>query len=559
MGLRTTYEVAFEQSGAAGLRNTLTELNQGLEIAKKAGRALQATFEFAKAGAQLRDIEASFRRMGGTAPGLERMSKALGQAVSKRNIQQMSNMAVTLGITSDNFEKLLPIARAASIALGQDVTKSLTDLTTATARGSKKIADNLGLMVDFTGAADALALSLGKTTKELTAAEQAQSRVNAVMAAGQTLMATAPVDAYAESFSRVTANIDDTTDALAKLTSEALASPFALGALGEVGAALERARFVKTGQRAKGQALLAANTAREARSLEGLDFGSFAQQFVELGRQVGALGSAVARTATARPPRKGGTGGAQQSLSQFVGGLGPAGGQGLGAIGGGPGLGTGLGAILGEEPGTNFFQALTTASQDFFEVATEGFGELSEAISLSVAESNNLDAIFQGTLISGAGAFGEAIAQATIANVLFGKSFQGVLNAALQALFIEAAAKAAFHGAAAIGAAAIGGPFATEAVGKNIAAAKAYAFIAAGAGLGTAITGGFKAPGGGSAGGGGGRRGSAFGGGRRDFGEDFGRGGNQTTIINAAIEVDGVRLARSVITHTERASRSRGI
>jgi len=89
----------------------------------------------------------AFSRLGGTAEQVDATFQALGGTVDRNTIKRLSNTARALGITGDQFQQLSKVALASSKALGRDVTESLGDVVTGTARFSREILDNLGLQV----------------------------------------------------------------------------------------------------------------------------------------------------------------------------------------------------------------------------------------------------------------------------------------------------------------------------------------------------------------------------------------------------------------------------
>jgi len=158
----------------------LVALNQGAELAKKGIDALGKAFQFVSEGARINDVARAFERMGGTAASLERMSAALGGAVSDAQVRRFHNMAVTLGIGSKGFERLIPAARSAAQSLGLDMTYALESVVTGVARGSKQWLDNLGIIVDVEALNKRLAKTLGVTVDQLTAQQKTQALVNEV-------------------------------------------------------------------------------------------------------------------------------------------------------------------------------------------------------------------------------------------------------------------------------------------------------------------------------------------------------------------------------------------
>jgi hypothetical protein len=153
------------------------------------GQAWGAALE----GAQILQQRTAFENLsatyGTTADSLVGSLKRVSEgALSTKDIINSASKAMLLGIPAKELENLLKIAVAASKATGDTVTKSFDDIVTGTARQSKLILDNLGIIVDIEKANEQYATSVGKLAKDLTDAEKKQAFFNAVMAAGQTII-----------------------------------------------------------------------------------------------------------------------------------------------------------------------------------------------------------------------------------------------------------------------------------------------------------------------------------------------------------------------------------
>lgn len=107
--------------------------------------------------------------------------------VDDMTLMTSANQAVRLGVVKneEEFAKLTEIATKLALSTGQDATKGVQDLTTALARQSPQILDNLGLQVDVNKANADYAASLGKSASALTEAEKKQAFVNAALAEGE--------------------------------------------------------------------------------------------------------------------------------------------------------------------------------------------------------------------------------------------------------------------------------------------------------------------------------------------------------------------------------------
>jgi hypothetical protein len=111
-----------------------------------------------------------------------------GQTISTRVLIEKAGTAMTLGIPADKLSGLMEVARASSKVTGQSVTKAFEDISLATARGSRLILDNLGIIISEEAAYKTFAAQVGKTANQLTDAEKKTAFLNATLAAGQDII-----------------------------------------------------------------------------------------------------------------------------------------------------------------------------------------------------------------------------------------------------------------------------------------------------------------------------------------------------------------------------------
>ena len=105
------------------------------------------------------------------------------------NLTLMTN-AITanrLGVAknSEEYAKIVEIGQKLALSTGQDAAKGVEDLTTALARQSPEILDNLGISLKLSEAYDRYAETLGKTARELTDAEKKIAFMTEVLKAGE--------------------------------------------------------------------------------------------------------------------------------------------------------------------------------------------------------------------------------------------------------------------------------------------------------------------------------------------------------------------------------------
>lgn len=125
---------------------------------------------------------------------LSKLDAVARGTISTSKLIESSSKALLLGIPASEISGLLDIARVSAIATGTSVAQAFDDIATGIGRASPLILDNLGIVVKLGPAYEAMADSLGKSTTELTAAEQKQALLNEVLRVGA-----ARIDTFGES------------------------------------------------------------------------------------------------------------------------------------------------------------------------------------------------------------------------------------------------------------------------------------------------------------------------------------------------------------------------
>jgi hypothetical protein len=118
--------------------------------------------------------------------------RASGGTISELAAMETANQAMLFGIveSQDEMEELSRIAVRLGQAMGQDSTKSISDMTVAVGRQSRMILDNLGIIISVEDANAKYAASLGKAATALTDQERKQAFLNATLEAGRAKVAT---------------------------------------------------------------------------------------------------------------------------------------------------------------------------------------------------------------------------------------------------------------------------------------------------------------------------------------------------------------------------------
>lgn len=157
------------------------------------GIAFKKAFDFAEAGAKIMALRRSFdnlsRTYGASGKDILKSLKAVSRGtVTTTNLIASANKALLLGIDPAKFVKLMEIARAASKATGDTITKSFEDITTGIGRQSRMILDNLGIIVKMEEANEKYAATLGIEASQLTDVQKKQAFLNATLAAGEKII-----------------------------------------------------------------------------------------------------------------------------------------------------------------------------------------------------------------------------------------------------------------------------------------------------------------------------------------------------------------------------------
>lgn len=180
----------FKDAADAADKNTKSVGSLATSIGKMAAawlsvQTVMKAADLASLGQQAAAARTVFDSMGGS---LEKLRKQTRGLVADFDLVQQANLAQTMGISADAFGKLADIAGAASVKTGQDMKAMLESITLGTARESKMILDNLGIMIDVDSVNKRYAQTLGKTASALSDAEKKQAFLNEVLSQGDKMM-----------------------------------------------------------------------------------------------------------------------------------------------------------------------------------------------------------------------------------------------------------------------------------------------------------------------------------------------------------------------------------
>lgn len=164
--IRISSDVSGAQRGFSTLKTGFTELNQGLELAKKGfgalGSAVTTFTEAVNLGDQLDDLSGAFDRLYGSTTtfagdGVGKLSAALRGLVSQVDILKGANLAAQNGLDPKLFLDIASSAKSLGDAVGKDAKEAFEDLTKAFATGSPKLLEFYGIQLKGIPASQQLA------------------------------------------------------------------------------------------------------------------------------------------------------------------------------------------------------------------------------------------------------------------------------------------------------------------------------------------------------------------------------------------------------------------
>jgi hypothetical protein len=152
-------------------------------------RVLRAAWDFTYQGAQINEqmmaMDRLAARYGTTADSIvASLRRASKETVSNAKIVQSAGKAMVMGIAPETLTTLMKVATAAARIMGKTADEMFADITLGTARMSKKILDNIGIIVDWRSAYAKHAAAIGVTVRMLDEEEKMVARTNAIKEAG---------------------------------------------------------------------------------------------------------------------------------------------------------------------------------------------------------------------------------------------------------------------------------------------------------------------------------------------------------------------------------------
>jgi hypothetical protein len=176
---QTSAELRGMGSAAGGANKGITGLSAGLgRAATAAGTTAAAVAAVSIGFAEVADRAAKSQIAIDNLPfSINRARGATMGLVDDLTLQTSAITANRLGVSQSeaDFARLASAATKLGLSVGQDANKSVQDLTTALARQSPMILDNLGITLKVSEANQIYAQRIGKVASELTDAERKQA------------------------------------------------------------------------------------------------------------------------------------------------------------------------------------------------------------------------------------------------------------------------------------------------------------------------------------------------------------------------------------------------
>jgi hypothetical protein len=201
-------------------RDSMTRLSRDIKVTNTvfdtlAGNITKA-YSAASEGSKIMAAEQFFKNAG---KSIEEYRKATNGMVSDAELMKKANLADSMGIDEKTFKKLVMVAEASALKTGQSFDYMFNSIIVGTARSSRLLLDNLGIIVSVGQANETYAAKVNKTVEALSAEEKQLAFVEEVARKSQgTLDEYAnTTDRTAESFARFDATVTNLVDTMKRL------------------------------------------------------------------------------------------------------------------------------------------------------------------------------------------------------------------------------------------------------------------------------------------------------------------------------------------------------
>lgn len=195
-------------SGSGGLNDGLGGMSKLLTLGV-AVAATRATYSLTKTGAQVQDLEESFRVLGGSDGVLEQARRALNYTVSDEAILRMFNQGRAFKLTNEQIASMLPLAKRAAKVMGRDVAESVNRVSQAIAKQETEFLDEIGITVTLTEAYKSWAVQNNVTVEAMSGTQKATALLNVALQKHNETLGQISTTAAADPLHRMGASFDN--------------------------------------------------------------------------------------------------------------------------------------------------------------------------------------------------------------------------------------------------------------------------------------------------------------------------------------------------------------
>jgi hypothetical protein len=165
------------KNSATNVIKTMRDLAGAVSFVEKAAGGLKSAFDSAAEGAKQLAAISFFENTG---KSIKELRAATFGMVSDMDLIKRSNLADSMGIDNKTFKQLAAVAEAAALKTGESFDYMFESIVKGTARSSRLLLDNLGIIVSVGEANKNFAASVGKKVEALTDEEKQLAFVNEV-------------------------------------------------------------------------------------------------------------------------------------------------------------------------------------------------------------------------------------------------------------------------------------------------------------------------------------------------------------------------------------------
>lgn len=196
--------------------------SSGFMIIRMIGNAFREMFEAADQAAKVDEVSNSFKRMALATKGaivtINQLQEAVNYTVDAFTLAQKASLGLAAGLPVERFGELFDAGRKLAYITGREESDAIERLVDALSKLERRRLDELGIVVKLSEATKAAADMYGKSTDEVTKAEQQQAFFNLVLARAKEITANVSSESFrmTEQFAKLKAAASDLKTAFGK-------------------------------------------------------------------------------------------------------------------------------------------------------------------------------------------------------------------------------------------------------------------------------------------------------------------------------------------------------